>query len=603
MSSSGDHIIDIIIETNDQTSGALNRIRDNLLNFDRSIQRMNERIHRLADRTHSITLSLIDRVTPAGSGIQRWLHSLANKAHSIILNLNDHTTNKIRAAEARLFQLTAKAYTITLNLKDKASKGLKNIGDNVLQSATGFSGDMLAGAGIGYGIYDTVKTYKDFEKQMSAVGAISGASSSQMEMLTQKAREMGTITSFSATEAGKAFEYMATAGWKTDQMMNGISGIMNLAVASGEDLGRVSDIVTDALTAFGLKAEDSAHFADVLAATASNSNTNIGRMGYTFQYVAPIAGAMGQSIEDIATATGLMANAGIKGEVAGTSLRYILTALTQEGGKASKALADLGVQTVDNTGKMRPFMEIVKDARTAFQGLSDAEKSSKGYEIAGLPALPGWLAMMNASEADLEKLEKAIRNADGAAEQMANRRLDNFAGDLTLLGSAWESLQITMMEGRGSNFLRSFVQSLTEVVQRMQRLFSDGIDFSDFGKVLFDVIGRLKNKFLELDGVGSILAGGVLFAGLMKVATTAQRVIGYMIDTPHDRGILENIKCSKAEPNSPYPVTRRLQATFNFIYKMPPISAGTAKRLFLLSFLIDFRNFFYTRHSSLSPES
>lgn len=527
---SGDHVIDIIIETSDQTGGALNRVRDNLLNFDRSVQRMNERLHRLTDQAHQITLSLIDHVTPQGSHINNWLRRMADRAHSITLNLTDRATDRIRAAEARLFQLTARAYTITVNLRDRATQGLKSIGDNLLQATTGFSGQMIAGAGIGYGIYDTVKTHKNFEQQMSAVGAIVGIdkTDAQMTMLTEKAMEMGAKTSFSATEAGKAFEYMATAGWKTDQMMGGISGIMNLAAASGEELGRVSDIVTDALTAFNLKAEDATHFADVLAATAANSNTNIGKMGYTFQYVAPIAGAMGQSIEDVAMATGLMANAGIKGEQSGTSLRYIMTALASESGQAAKTLESLGVKTTDSTGKMRPFMDIIKEARIAFQGLSDAEKSNAGYSIAGMNALSGWLAMMNASDADMKKLEGAIRDADGAAEEMSKRRLDNLAGDLTLLGSAWETLQLRMMEGSNGGFLRDLVQGVKTDVEKFTQYIEDGFDISDIGRLAIDILTQLKNKFLEFDGVGSVLAGGVLVGALAKITSKTMKLIDYL---------------------------------------------------------------------------
>ena len=523
-----DHVIDIIIETSDRTGGGLDKVRDKLLRFDQSIQRTNERLQRMTNRAHEITMSLIDKVTPAGSGIQRWLMRMAGKAHQVTLSLNDRATSQIRATEARLFQMTAKAYTVTVNLKDRATKGLKNLGNNALMSATGFSMDMLAGAGIGYGIYDTVKTYKNFESQMSTVGAISGASAEQMQKLTEKAMEMGAKTSFSATEAGKAFEYMATAGWKTDQMMSGIEGIMNLAAASGEDLGSVSDIVTDSLTAFGLQASDAAHFSDVLAAAASNSNTNVGKMGYTFQYVAPIAGAMGQSIEDVAIATGLMANAGIKGEMAGTSLRFVMTNLAQDGGKAQKALKELGVEVMDSTGKMRPFMEIVKDARVAFDGLSDAEKSNKAYSIAGMNAMSGWLAMMNGAEEDLNKLEGAIRNADGTAKKMAETRLDNLAGDLTLLGSAWETLQLKMMQGSGSNFLREFVQGVRADVEKFTKYIEDGFDISDVGRIAMDVLTQLKNKFLEFDGIGSVLAGGVLIGGIAKITSKTIKMIDYL---------------------------------------------------------------------------
>lgn len=519
-----DHIIDIIIETSDRTGGGLDKVRDKLLRFDQSVQRTSERLQRMTNRAHDITLNLIDRVTPAGSGIQRWLRSMADRAHQVTLGINDRVTSRIRETEARLFQMTAKAYTVTVNLKDKATQGLKSIGNNTLMAATGFSGDMLAGAGIGYGIYDTVKTYKNFEAQMSAVGSISGASSEQMQALTEKAMDMGAKTSFSATEAGKAFEYMATAGWKTDQMMSGIEGIMNLAAASGEDLGRVSDIVTDALTAFGLTAADSSHFSDVLAAAASNANTTVGAMGYTFQYVAPIAGAMGQSIEDVATATGLMANAGIKGEQAGTSLRFVMTNLAQADGTAQKAMKELGVEVTDSTGKMRPFMEIVKEARAAFDGLSDAEKSNKAYSIAGMNAMSGWLAMMNASEEDINKLEGAIRNADGTAKKMAETRLDNLAGDLTLLGSAWETFQLRLMQGTGSNFLREFVQGVKTDVEKFTKYIEDGFDISDVGKIAMDVLSQLKNKFLEFDGIGSVLAGGVLIGALAKITSKAMKL-------------------------------------------------------------------------------
>lgn len=189
-------------------------------------------------------------------------------------------------------------------LNKVASAGLKGVGVAIAGVATAVGGLSLT----------AIKVGSDFEKNMSKVQAISGATGKELEALTEKAKQMGAKTKFSAGESAQAFQYMAMAGWKTGDMLNGIEGIMNLAAASGEDLAMVSDIVTDALTAFGLQAKDSAHFADVLAKASSNSNTNVGLMGYTFQYVAPVAGALGYSIEDCAVAIGLMANAGIKGK-------------------------------------------------------------------------------------------------------------------------------------------------------------------------------------------------------------------------------------------------------------------------------------------------
>ena len=200
-----------------------------------------------------------------------------------------------------------------------AQKGLKATSDILKGSMTAIAG--LGGAAIKIG--------SDFESGMSKVAAISGASGQELEKLTDKAKEMGSTTKFSATESAAAFEYMAMAGWKTEDMLNGIEGIMSLAAASGEDLATTSDIVTDALTAFGMKASDAGHFSDVLAQASSNANTNVGMMGETFKYVAPVAGALGYTAEDTALAIGLMANAGIKGSSAGTALRSMMSRLTK----------------------------------------------------------------------------------------------------------------------------------------------------------------------------------------------------------------------------------------------------------------------------------
>ena len=174
-----------------------------------------------------------------------------------------------------------------------------------------------------------VKTAADFESSMSEVSAISGATGEDLQKLESLAKKMGETTRFSASEAAEALKYMAMAGWKTEDMLNGLEGIMNLSAASGENLGATSDIVTDALTAFGLSAADSGHFADLLAKASSNANTNVSMMGETFKYVAPVAGALGYSAEDVALAVGLMANSGIKASQAGTSLRASMTNLAK----------------------------------------------------------------------------------------------------------------------------------------------------------------------------------------------------------------------------------------------------------------------------------
>ena len=212
------------------------------------------------------------------------------------------------------------------NIATQAGSKLQGIGNSMSSAGKQMTKAVTTPiAGLGTAI---VKTSADFESQMSKVSAISGATGGDLDALKAKAREMGSKTKFSATEAGEAFEYMAMAGWKTEDMLDGVEGIMNLAAASGEDLGTTSDIVTDALTAFGMSADESGRFADILAAASSNANTNVSMLGESFKYVAPTAGALGYSAEDTATALGLMANAGIKASRGGTSLNSILTNLS-----------------------------------------------------------------------------------------------------------------------------------------------------------------------------------------------------------------------------------------------------------------------------------
>lgn len=291
-----------------------------------------------------------------------------------------------------------------------------------------------------------VKTAADFDSAMSQVAAVSGATGSDLEALRNKAREMGAKTKFSASEAAEAMNYMAMAGWKTGDMLDGIEGIMNLAAASGEDLATTSDIVTDALTALGLSTADSGHFADILAAASSNANTNVSMMGETFKYCAPVAGALGFTAEDTAEAIGLMANAGIKSSQAGTAMRTMLTNLTGEVKFSGAAFGEMTVQTTNADGSMRSLGDILADCRVAFSQMSESERSANAEALVGKNAMSGFLAVMNAAPSDIEKLNSAITNCDGTAEKMATTMQDNLEGQLTILKSQLEELAISFGE-------------------------------------------------------------------------------------------------------------------------------------------------------------
>ena len=291
-----------------------------------------------------------------------------------------------------------------------------------------------------------IKVGMTFEAEMSKVSAISGATGDELSSLTDKAKEMGAKTKFSATESAQAMEYMAMAGWKTEDMLNGIEGIMNLAAASGENLATTSDIVTDALTAFGLSAQDSTHFADVLAAASSNANTNVSMMGETFKYVAPVAGALGFSVEDCGVAIGLMANSGIKAGQAGTSLRQMLSRLTKPTKEVQTAMNTLGLSLTDSVGNVKSLDTVMSDLRSGFSGLSKAEQTQIATSLAGQEAMSGLLAIVNASDEDFNKLKDSIYNADGAAAEMAATMQDNLAGQITILKSGLEGLGISIYE-------------------------------------------------------------------------------------------------------------------------------------------------------------
>lgn len=443
------------------------------------------------------------------------------------VDLQDNASSKVRKLRSDLSSIEGRRYSAHVDVQSNIGSVRNQIKNTMSELGNGLmmgTGMQMAGAaGMGFAAYDTIKTAMDFEQQMKAVQAISGATGEDFEKLSAKAREMGSITSFTATESGKALEYMAMAGWKTDQMMSGLPGIMNLAAASGEELGLVSDIVTDALTAMNMKAEDAGHFADVLAAASSNSNTNIAMMGYTFKYAAPLAGALGYSIEDVALATGLMANAGIKADTAGTALRSTFTRLIAPPKQAAAALEELGLSLKDESGQMRPFRDILRELRQDFKGMTKDQKVANAEAIAGKYAMSGFLAMMNASDADFEKLANAVDTSAGKAEEMSKIRLDNLAGDVKLLASAWESFQLSLMDGTATNGLRSFTQELKSLVEFATNRLKDGLDFSDVGAVGVKVVKDLAGKFIQLDGVGSILAGGALVAGLAKIISMVNR--------------------------------------------------------------------------------
>ncbi|WP_214520670.1 phage tail tape measure protein [Staphylococcus pseudintermedius] len=319
---------------------------------------------------------------------------------------------------------------------------LTSVGESMKSVGRSMSMYVTAPVVAGFGL--AAKKSIDFDDSMRKVKATSGATGKEFNLLRDKALEMGAKTKFSASESAEALQYMSLAGWDTKDMLNGIDSVMQLAAASGEDLGQVSDIVTDGLSAFGLKAKDSSHFADVLAQTSSKANTDVSGLGEAFKYVAPVAGSFGFSVEDTSIALGLMANSGVKASQAGTALKSMMTKLAKPTGEAKKTMESLGISITDSEGKMLPFRDIMDQLRGSLGGLSKAQQSAAVKTLFGQEAMSGILPIINASDEDYQKLTKSIDNSTGASKRMSDEMEGGIGGSIRKMKSALESMAISI---------------------------------------------------------------------------------------------------------------------------------------------------------------
>lgn len=446
----------------------------------------------------------------------------------------------ILSAKDSNFSSTMKACSgYAENLKSTLTSG---IGFGAM-AAIGSKAVSVVGNGLKSLTTGAISAGTNFESAMSSVASISGATGNDLKELTSKAKQMGATTQFSATEAANAMEYMAMAGWKTKDMVSGIGGIMNLAAASGSDLARTSDIVTDALTAFGKSASDSGTFADVMAAASSNANTNVEMMGETFKYVGAAAGAMGYSIQDIALATGLMANSGIKGSEAGTALRSVITRMAKPTKESSAAMKKLGLSMTDSKGRMKSFGTIMKDMRKGMKGMTEDQKASYAAMLGGQEAMSGVLAIANASEKDFNKLSKAIDNSKNAAQNMAKVKLDNLKGDVTILKSSMEGLGITIFDQVGGN-LRGLVGTATDAVGKINEKLSNGKGIENFIYKM-QLLQRKATPYWNVLKINGIEAGKALGDAISAIITDISKLTGSFGSTDSIRNFSDMIGTAK----------------------------------------------------------
>lgn len=468
--------IEIPIETIDNTDPELSNVTRNFERMEKAAESANG-----AAKKANYTVTQFDR---QAQKTEKSLASWAKEKYEIMLEAKDRITPVLSTLGNGIRSFAGKTWSVTMRAVDLITSPVRGI-INLLKNPVFQVGAVL---GVSIGLKDTIETYKDFEAAMSQVQAISGATGSEVTKLTNKAKEMGATTKFTAEESAEAFNYMAMAGWKTEDMLSGIEGILSLAAASGEDLATTSDIVTDALTAFNMKASDAGRFSDVLAAAASNANTTVSGMGETFKYAGSMAGALGYSIEDVALMTGLMANTGIKATMAGTALNSIFTRLSTNTNGAADAMSDLGIEFFTSEGNARDLSDVMGELRSATANMTAEQKSQLANTIAGTQAQKGLLAILNASEEDYNKLADAINNADGAAANMSETMLDNLQGSITLLQSAVDGVKISFGE-RLSPYVRGLADWLTAQMPAVEQGLDEFMDWLD------TKIDRMQRKF------------------------------------------------------------------------------------------------------------
>jgi TP901 family phage tail tape measure protein len=431
--------------------------------------------------------------------IKRQLNNFAKNPTKAKINVDTtRATTALQSIKTQLNSLQGKTVTTYVQTKQKGASAAAKGGGNGGNALADNAGVLAAtGAAMVAPLALPISTAMDFEQAMSKVKAITNSTDEDMARLTATARELGASTQYSATEAAQAMAYLGMAGWKTEEIIKGMPGLLDLAAASGEDLARVSDIVSDDLTAFRMSADQASHMADVMAAASTNANTNVSMMGETFKYTGAVAGALGYSLEDVAAAAGLMANAGIKSEMAGTALRSIMTRMIKPPKEAAAALDQLGVSATNADGTVKPFREQLIALRNAMKGLTDAQKAEMANSIAGQEAMSGFLAVVNASDEDFAKMTNAVDNSNGASKKMANTMNNNAKGAMKEFKSSVEEVEIIV----GNAFLKA-ITSATKAVTKFVKAFGE------FAKEHPQLVGGI---MVAVAAIGALLValGGV----------------------------------------------------------------------------------------------
>lgn len=446
----------------EQASGAADR-------FSARMEKTEQSIRRMVGQKIQLTLDAIDKVSPILNRITSSVKNLTAKAWKVAVKMVDFVTAPFRA--------------------------LKNLITSPIMMTLGITG-------IGMGASSFVSTFKEFSAAMSNVKALSGATDAEFQQLTSTAENLGATTKFTASEAAEGMQYLAMAGWKTNDIISAMPGLLDLAAAGGTSLGTAADIVSDVMTAMGMSATEASTAADIFARTATGTNTTIENLGESLKYAAPAAHTFGLSLSEVATVTGMMANAGVKGSMAGTALRASLLEMASPSKKAAEAMSTLGLTFSDSAGNMKDMKTIISDLSKAFSGLSQQEKLSYAEDIFGTRGSSAWLSVIEQGAEAYDRLFESIDKSNGAAKEMAETQLDNLAGDITLLQSAVDGMKISVMK-QLSPYLREGVQWLTSKIPQITDMLSGVANkvIEKFGQVKDFLVGVFNSPdFKNADG-------------------------------------------------------------------------------------------------------
>ncbi len=469
-------VIDIVAQVTDETASGSSSAQKNLSKLEKTMQSLQQRIDNMKGKSKL----------------------------EIAANLKDMASAGLAKIASTGKKLTGKTWTVTMKLKDLVTapfRGIaKMLANPIVQIATI--------AGVGLGVKDTIDTFKSFQQGMANVKAISNATEEDFNRLTDCAKEMGETTMFSASQAAEAMENLAMAGWKADDIISGIPGLLNLAAAGSVELATASDVVSSALAQYNMGADKAGKVADILAAAATNSKTDVQGLGESLKYAGTMAGSLGYSLEDTAIALGLMGNAGVDASSAGSSVRMMFARMSKQEGltaeesnAVAEAMKKVGVSLTDEYGKMKPMLQVMKDLRKGFKGMDEAEKAATASNLAGTYSMTGLLAIVNASDEKFEELTKAIYESKGAAQRMADVKMDTLQGSMYYLQSAAEGVKIAIGD-KLEPYLRGFIDWLTGKMPAIKEFALDTMDF--LGEKIQDVQKKIEKMTQSNEWKGAI---------------------------------------------------------------------------------------------------